>query len=120
MRPLLLACAAVALLLAAVAPAAAQGSRRDREDPELIVEPGGRTGTCDQLLFTPDGKQLLAAGDDKVVRVWQCRDGKLDDKTMQNLRWGIWREFRGQIHAMALSPDARRVVIGGVGPISST
>jgi WD40 repeat protein len=101
-------------------PAAAQNDRRDRQDPELVVDSGGRQGTCDQLLFSPDGKHLLAAGDDKVVRIWTYADGKLSDKGQKLLRWSIWREQRGAIYALALSPDGQRVAVGGLGVRTST
>ena len=96
---------------------AQQAERRDRTSPELVVESGGRMGTCDFLGFTGAGQHLLAAGDDKVVRVWEFAGGKLDPKSMKVLRWPIWPEWRGHIHTMAISPDAegRRVAIGGPG-----
>ena len=112
--------AAVAVLLAAVHAADAENSRRDREDPELVIEDGGRTGACDDLRFTPDGKQLLAVGDDKVIRVWSFADGKIDPKSVRVLRWGVWREQRGAIYAMDLSPDGKCVAVGGVGAIGPT
>ena len=109
------------LLAGGPATARAQGDRRDREAPELTVEAGGRTGTCDALLFTPDGRFLLAAGDDKVVRVWPCGAGGLDAGAMRTLRWPSWREQRGGIKAMDLSPDGgKRVAVGGFGARIST
>ena len=59
-----------ALILSLVDAAAAQINRRDREEPEMTIEAGGRTGTCDFLGFSSDGRYLYAAGDDKVVHVW--------------------------------------------------
>jgi WD40 repeat protein len=102
--------------LAWAGPALGQGDRRDRQDPELVVESGGRMGTCDFLTFTADGQYLLATGDDKVVHVWPYRAGRLDPQATV-LRWASWREQRGAIYALALSPDpaARRVAIGGLG-----
>jgi WD40 repeat protein len=102
--------------------AVAQNDRRDRRNPELILEPGGRTGTCDALAFTADGTHLLAVGDDKVVRIWRYQDGKLDPDSVRVLRWPAWREQRGAIYALALSPDkdgkpdeGSRIAIGGYG-----
>jgi WD40 repeat protein/uncharacterized caspase-like protein len=107
----------VAVLLAA-GTVFAQNDRRDREAPELVVEGGGRLGSCDSLQFTKDGKYLLAVGDDKVVRIWPYRDGKLQTDGMQVLRWSVWREQRGAIFALALSPDDENtyVAIAGLGP----
>jgi WD40 repeat protein len=93
----------------------AQADRRGRAEPELVVETGARTGACDVLTFTPDGRHLLAAGDDKVVRSWRWDDGRLSPE--QTLRWSIWREQRGSIYALALSsdPECRFAAVGGVG-----
>jgi WD40 repeat protein len=104
-------------VLVTAATALAQ-DRRDRENPELIVESGGRIGSCDSLQFTKDGNYLLAVGDDKVVRIWPYRDGQLHKDGMQVLRWSVWREQRGAIFALALSPDDENkyVAIGGLGP----
>jgi WD40 repeat protein len=114
-------CSVLALLAGAVAPVSAQIDRRDRRNPELIVEAGGRLSTCDQLVFTKDGKYLLAAGDDKVVRVWRVVGGRLDATGLPPLRWITWREQRGAIFALAVSPDSAgsRVAIGGYGAQSS-
>src|ERR1700722_11684780 len=69
---------------------AQQADRRDRQDPELMIESGGRMGTCDSMAFTPDGRYLLAAGDDKVVRVWSFEDGALKPAKVPVLRWPVW------------------------------
>jgi WD40 repeat protein len=140
----LLRCLFAALVgVAAVPSPAEQIDRRDRLDPELIIESGGRMGTCDALAFTDDGKQLLAVGDDKVVRVWDFADGNLraagaaaggavrvrdfaDGKLRPGspavLRWSIWREQRGAIYALALSPDVKNqyVAVGGLGSLTTT
>lgn len=118
-RIVLLASAAGLMLGTAAARAEEQLDRRDRQDPVLVVEAGGPTGNCDALTFTPDGKALLAAGDDKVVRAWPLTDGILDADHAQVLRWSIWRELRGCIYALALSPDGGRVAVGGLGARSS-
>ncbi|MBV9124778.1 MAG: WD40 repeat domain-containing protein, partial [Planctomycetes bacterium] len=92
-------------------------TRREVFEPGLIVETGARLGACDVLTFTPDGRQLLATGDDKVVRIWNYSPRGLDADHVHTLRWSIFRESRGAIYALALSPDreARYVVAGGHG-----
>src|SRR5262245_11488903 len=89
-------------------------SRREIDTPGLVVEPenNARMGECDVLTFAPDGKQLLAMGDDKVVRVWDLKEAEKGNKkelaaaAVPVLRWRIFRERRGNIYAMAFSPDA--------------
>lgn len=98
-------------------PADAQEARRLFQTPGLILETRARIGPCDVLLFTPDGKHLLAVGDDKVVRIWKVTDSGLDAAGVQALRWSIFREHRGNMYAMDLSPDAeaRYVAVAGFG-----
>ncbi len=110
---------AVFLALMPAAAISQQTDRRARDEPEIVVEAGGRVGTADALLFSPDGRCLLAGGDDKVVRVWQHAAAGLDTKG-QTLRWRAWREQRGGIKAVAISPDGQRVALGGYGMKPST
>src|SRR5579884_1119300 len=98
MRPTALFLSLTVLSLPAVPAAGQQADRRDRYDPEIVLNTGGRTGACDALRFSRYGRTLLAAGDDKVVRVWNvAADGKLSDADPAVLRWGLWRERRGII-----------------------
>ncbi|HVK18983.1 MAG TPA: hypothetical protein VM533_18780 [Fimbriiglobus sp.] len=93
--------------------------RRERNTPGLVLETGARTAACDVLTFTADGKQLLAAGDDKVVRTWSVSaDGRLGPSTLPTLRWPIFREARGNIYTAALNPDQSHIVIAGHGQTS--
>jgi WD40 repeat protein len=127
MRPPLLACLVAAGLGLVADPVYAQKDRRNRQDPELVLETGGRTGTCDVLTFSADGKSLLAVGDDKVVRIWNFANGQLEPAERPVLRWPTWREQRGALYALALSPDkdgrpeaGSRVAIGGYGVSNSS
>ncbi|MFO0846585.1 MAG: hypothetical protein U0797_30155 [Gemmataceae bacterium] len=77
--------------------------------------PQGALGSYGVPAFSPDGQELLAVGDDQVVRVWP-RAGKdaIDPDATRVLRWPIYCEQVGAIYAMALSPDdgGKRVAIG--------
>jgi WD40 repeat protein len=97
--------------------AAAQLDRRSRDEPEMFVEAGGRSGTCDAMLFSPDGKYLYAGGDDKCVRVWPVGGAGLETGRMRTLRWPAWRDQRGGIKTLALpsGPGDRRVLVAGFG-----
>jgi WD40 repeat protein len=101
--------------IAGATSAAEQQDRRGRAEPGLIVETGARMGTCDVLTFTADGKHLLAAGDDKVVRVWPVTAAGIDAARVRTLRWSIWHEQRGNIYALALDPSERLIAVGGRG-----
>ncbi len=94
--------------------------RRKWATPGLILDTGARHATCDMLTFTPDGSELLASGDDKVVRIWGVDRQRFIDHHSKSLRWPIFRESRGGIYALALSPDpeASQVVICGEGLIT--
>lgn len=109
----------VMLVLASAATSAAlasdQEDRRGRTIPGLVVDTGSRMGACDVLTFTSDGKNLLAAGDDKAVRVWPITDEGIDAKRVRTLRWSIWHEQRGNIYALALDQAERKVAIAGKG-----
>src|SRR5262249_20303805 len=119
----MLAAGLLAVLLAAP-PLPAQDNRR-YDSPDLILETGTRTGPCDALIFCKDsdGECLLAAGDDQVGRSWDFVGGQLLGKSPRKqarphvLRWKVYREQRGAIFAMALSPDRehRHVCIAGNG-----
>ncbi len=98
-----------------VQPASAQLNRLAREEPEIRLRTGGRTGACDVLTFTADGKTLLAVGEDKVVHRWSV--GKDQFEPLTPLYWNTFREMRGSIYALATAPDAPEplLAIGGMG-----
>jgi WD40 repeat protein len=110
---------AVLVILGLLAPSALgqQYDRRARDEPEIVVEAGGRSGTCDVLRFTRDGQFLLAAGDDKVVHVWPHLANGLDKTPgkAKTLRWRSWRDQLGGIKAIGVSPDGKQIAVGGYG-----
>jgi WD40 repeat protein len=98
-------------LLAAVAAwglVAASAARGD-DKPILMLDTGGHQAKMRSITFTPDGKYLVSAGNDKVVRVWDWRAGK----TIRTIRGQVGPGNEGMIFAMALSPDGRWLAVGG-------
>jgi WD40 repeat protein len=77
--------------------------------PFLMLDPGGHMALVRSLAFTPDGKQLISAGDDKVIRVWDWQAGK----TVRTVRGQVGPGPEGRIYATALSPDGRWLAVGG-------
>src|SRR5206468_10672513 len=48
----------------------------DRDRPLLTLDARGHTARSLSVLFTPDGKQVITAGADKTVRVWDITTGE--------------------------------------------
>jgi len=84
--------------------------------PILQIDPGGHKALISDVTFTSDGRYLVSAGDDKVVRVWDLETGR----TVRTLRGQIGAGNEGKIFAMALSPDGRWLAVGGWMQASST
>jgi WD40 repeat protein len=95
--------------VAALAIASAEPSRATEPEPLLSLETGGHMGVIRAVLFTPDGKQLISAGDDKVIRIWDLETGR----TVRILRGEISQGAAGKIYALAISPDGRWLAVGG-------
>ncbi len=75
----------------------------------LQLDTGGHLARIKGLAFTPGGKYIVSAGLDKVIRVWDWRAGK----TVRTIRGRSGPGDDGNIYAMALSPDGRRLAVGG-------
>jgi WD40 repeat protein/uncharacterized caspase-like protein len=98
-------------LLAAVAAwgLVATSAARGDDKPILMLDTGGHQAIIKGIAFTHDGKYLVSAGDDKVVRVWDWRAGK----TVRTIRGQVGPGPEGAIFAMALSPDGRWLAVAG-------
>ncbi|MGO9170542.1 MAG: caspase family protein [Rhodomicrobium sp.] len=79
------------------------------ETPILQLDTGGHLSIIRDLVFTPDGKFLVSAADDKVIRVWDWRVGK----TVRTIRGQSGAGNEGKIFAMALSPNGQRLAVAG-------
>jgi WD40 repeat protein len=78
--------------------------------PILQIDPGGHKSLIKDVTFTKDGRYLVSAANDKVVRVWDLKTGK----TVRTLRGQIGAGSEGKIYAMALSPDEQWLAVGGM------
>lgn len=119
-RTAILATLALGLLGTIPGPAArgqAGGGPLDFTRPQLSLVTGGHHAPIRAMVFTPDGRQLLSAGLDRVVLVWDI----LQDPpvVVRTIRPPIYRGTRGIIYALALSPpDANGqsiLAVGGLG-----
>jgi WD40 repeat protein len=79
------------------------------DEPRLVIDSGGHQATIMFVAFTRDGKYLVSAGVDKVVRIWDLASGK----TIRAIRGQDDDGPVGMIYAVALSPDERYIAVGG-------
>lgn len=77
--------------------------------PLLTLETGGHMAAIRAVVFTQDGTQLISAGDDKSIRVWDVASGQ----TVRVLRGEIGDGAAGKILALAISPDGKWLAAGG-------
>ena len=108
---------AIAVGLLATTPAVAQDTRLRLFDPAVVMSTGGRMAACDALSFTPDGKSLLAVGDDKCVHTWEVGERSL--RYSRPAWWNSFRERRGSMFALAVSADGKRIASGGFGRLTA-
>ncbi|MGI9523887.1 MAG: hypothetical protein ACR2PG_19820, partial [Hyphomicrobiaceae bacterium] len=78
-------------------------------DTHLMLDSGGHMALVKDLAFTPDGQQIVSAGDDKVIRVWELSTGK----TVRTIRGDLAPGPSGKMFAMALSPDGKWLAAAG-------
>ena len=85
------------------------GAARADDRPIPQIDTGGHMAAIRGIAFTPGGKQLVSAGEDKVIRVWDVASGK----TVRTIRGESALGSLGKIFAMALSPDGKWLAVGG-------
>src|SRR5262245_34748439 len=97
-----------AILLSLAFPAlAAPPVQRGGNMPTFVLETGGHTDKVTQILFAPNGRELISAGWDQTIRVWDIAS-QTTTKVLR-LPKGPAHMFR----VMAVSPDGQRLAVNG-------
>jgi WD40 repeat protein len=97
----------------------AQAALTNLTQPIPVINTGGHSAPVRALVFAPpDGAQLLSAGFDKIIQVWNLRDAP--PGLAKTIRPRIWRGYAGVIYAMVLAPQAdtngqRLLAVAGFG-----
>ena len=81
------------------------------DQPHLVLQTGGHTDAVFQVLFTPEGKEIITVSADKTVRRWDAVTGE----RLGVLRMPIGPGFEGELRTAALSPDGKTLAVGGIG-----
>ena len=97
-------CAAQALAGASTA----YGQRLSAE-PVFVLNAPFHTGFVLHLAVTPDQRQVITAGLDKTIRIWDALTGQLLRRYFLPLR----DAGDGRITALSLSPDGERLAVAG-------
>jgi len=105
----------IALILLAVALGHAEPGRAQEAGDELPAEPvlrietGLHVGKIRRIDTDAGNRFAVTASDDKTVRVWSLPDGRL----LRILRLPLGAGDTGKAYAVAISPDASTVAVGG-------
>ena len=89
---------------------AEQARAEPKDVPILQLDTGGHMAKFSGIAFTPDGRQLVSASEDKTIRVWDLASGK----TVRTIRGESAPGPAGKVFAMALSPDGKWLAAGGM------
>ena len=100
---------AFAMLVAVLSVGGSALAQDGNGSTQLMLDTGGHMSKVWKVLVTPDGKQIVSSSDDKVVRVWDIASGK----TVRTIRGQVGPGSEGKLYAIALSPDAKWLAVGG-------
>ena len=97
----------------------------EREASPLLAQKlVGHTGPVQDFVFTPDGKSLISCSGwptgDRTIRVWDLASGeetrRFDTSTVpQDPTNSGTREAPGEIYALAITPDGKKLISTGTG-----
>ena len=86
-----------------------------RQTPILRLDTGGHVAMITDIVVHPSGRYFITGSDDKTIRVWRVeRKGQgFRVREERKILGQIGDGSEGMIYAIALSPDARFLAVGG-------
>jgi len=77
--------------------------------PRIVINSMGHSAKINNLMYTPDGTQIISVSEDKTVRVWNASTGEMQKKFESQIGDG----WEGILYASDLSPDGKLLAIAG-------
>lgn len=77
--------------------------------PRIVINSGGHSGKIFNVLYSPDGKQIISVSEDKTIRIWDSRTGEMIKKFEAQIGKGP----EGMFYASAISPDGKYLAAAG-------
>jgi len=74
---------------------------RPRESRAIVMTLIGHTGGVNSVAYSPDGKRIVSASDDKTIKIWDATTGE-ELKTLAG--------HDGPVYSATFSPDGKRIV----------
>src|SRR5688572_29733346 len=77
--------------------------------PRIVVNPLGHSAKIHNVVFTPDGHQIISVSEDKTIRIWSADTGEMLKKFESQIGEGP----EGMFYTSALSPDGKLLAVAG-------
>jgi WD40 repeat protein len=77
--------------------------------PRIVINPLGHSAKIHNVVFSPDGHQIISVSEDKTIRIWSAETGEMLKKFESQIGEGP----EGMFYASALSPDGKLLAVAG-------